>query len=173
MSDMIRSVIPDDAGQIAAIYNRYVENTVVSFEEQAVSASQMKVRVARGLSPGPWLVAESDGEILGFAYASPWNPRHAYRLTVETTIYVAPEHVRHGVGAALYGALIDRLRARALHCANGVIALPNPPSVALHEKLGYVKIGELCEVGRKFGRWVNVGYWQLLLQQAYRPTKLE
>ncbi len=160
---MIRSATPEDAAQLAAIYNHYVENTVISFEKEAVSDSEMRTRIAHGLSYCPWLVAEIDGGLLGYAYASPWSARTGYRMSVETTLYVAQDHRREGLGIELYKLLIDQVRSQDLHCALGVIALPNPGSVALHERLGFRKVGELQEVGWKLGRWVNVGYWQLLL----------
>ena len=160
---MIRSATPGDAAQLASIYNHYVENTVITFEEEAVSESEMRTRIADGLSLFPWCVMEVGGTLLGYAYGSPWMARTGYRLSVETTIYVAQDHRGEGLGIGLYSALIDHLKSRDVHCALGVIALPNPASVALHEKLGFRKAGELHEVGCKLGQWVNVSYWQLLL----------
>lgn len=160
---MIRSATTDDAAAIAAIYNHYVDNTIITFEEEAVSDSVMKDRIARGLSSAPWLVAEAAGAILGYAYAAPWSARSGYKLTAETTVYVGRDHLRAGHGSALYAALIEQLRSRGLHAAIGIIALPNPASVALHERLGYQKVAQLREIGRKFDRWIEVGCWQLLL----------
>jgi L-amino acid N-acyltransferase YncA len=160
---MIRSATVEDAAQIAAIYNYYVENTIITFEEEAVSEAEMRTRIAHGPSYCPWLVAETDGALSGYAYATPWSARTGYRTSVETTVYVAHGHRRKGLGIELYSSLIDRLKFRDLHSALGVIALPNPGSVALHERLGFRKVGELQEIGRKLGQWVNVGYWQLLL----------
>lgn len=161
--EMIRPATPDDAGRIAAIYNYYVENSIITFEMEAVSDAGMLTRIARGSPICPWLVAEIDGALLGYTYASPWSARSGYRMSVETTVYVAQDHRREGLGMQLYAALVEQLKFRDLHCAIGVIALPNPASVSLHEKLGFRKVGELKEVGWKLGRWVNVGYWQLLL----------
>lgn len=160
---MIRSATYEDAEQITAIYNHYVENTVVTFEAQHIAKSDMAKRVTAGSSRYPWLVSEIDGVLRGFAYASEWKPRVAYEKTVEITIYVAADHLGEGVGFPLYGFLIDQLREQGVHCALGGIALPNPASIALHEKLGFRKVGELQEVGWKMGQWVNVGYWELLL----------
>jgi phosphinothricin acetyltransferase len=161
--EMIRSATIEDAARIAAIYNYYVESTVITFEEDVISDADMTARIAGGTPSRPLLVSEIDGAILGYAYASPWNPRSAYRNSVETTVYVAHDHCKEGIGTGLYGALIDHLRSQSLHCALGVIALPNPGSVALHEKLGFRKVGELEELGWKLERWVSVGFWQLLL----------
>jgi L-amino acid N-acyltransferase YncA len=113
----------------------------------------------RGL---PWLVAESAGAAIGYAYASPWRARPAYRFSVESTVYVAPEHMRRGVGSALYAELLDRLRVSGIHTVMGGIALPNDASVRLHEKLGMKRVAHFHDVGFKFGQWVDVGYWQLV-----------
>jgi phosphinothricin acetyltransferase len=160
---MIRTCEARDAAAIAGIYNYYVRETVITFEEASVSADEMTRRIAAVGAKFPWLVAEHDGGVVGWAYATEWRPRSAYRFSVETTVYVAESHHGRGIGAALYRALIEALRQRKLHSAVGGIALPNPASVALHEKLGFRKIAHFAEVGRKLDRWVDVGYWQLLL----------
>ena len=152
-----------DAAPICAIYNHYVEQTRVTFEETAVSANEMARRVAEITGRFPWLVWERDGTILGYAYAMSWKTRSAYRHSVETTIYLSPDATGAGIGTALYQSLFDRLRPLDIHCAIGIIALPNPASVALHEKLGFMKAGHLHEIGLKFGQWIDVGYWELNL----------
>jgi phosphinothricin acetyltransferase len=159
---MIRSATPDDAPSVASIYNYYVQNSVVTFEEESVPNSVMAERITDGLSVGAWLVVESGGELLGYSYSAPFAARSAYRKSVETTVYVAHDHLWQGHGSRLYNSLIERLRSEDLHCAIGLIALPNQGSVSLHEKLGFRKVGELGEVGWKFEKWVNVGYWQLV-----------
>lgn len=163
---MIRTASPDDAGQIASIYNHYIEHTVVTFEEEPLESEDMRKRIEPGLASYPWLVAERDGQVAGYAYATRWKPRSAYRNTVETSVYISPGHFRQGLGEALYRDLLGRLREQGFHCALGGIALPNEASVSLHEKLGFRKVGELEQVGWKFGRWVNVGYWQLRLDPS-------
>ncbi|HEX7081633.1 MAG TPA: arsinothricin resistance N-acetyltransferase ArsN1 family B [Gammaproteobacteria bacterium] len=166
MSDRIapfRPATPDDAPQICAIYNHYVVSTVVTFEEEPVAAADMAARISRVSETFPWLVAERDGSIEGYAYASQWHTRCAYRLSVESTIYLRPDCGGRGLGSALYRALIDELRSRGLHCVIGGIALPNPASVRLHEKLGFEKVAHFREVGFKLGRWIDVGYWKLIL----------
>ncbi|MBB3219789.1 arsinothricin resistance N-acetyltransferase ArsN1 family B [Pseudoduganella umbonata] len=162
---MIREARPGDAAAIAAIYNPYIEDTTVSFEEVAVSAGDMGGRIA-AVQDGalPWLVLElPDGAIAGYAYATAWRVRHAYRFSVETSVYLARGSERQGHGTALYLALLERLRARGCHLAIAGIAQPNDASVALHEKLGYKKVAHFGEVGFKFGRWLDVGYWELRL----------
>ena len=160
---MLRTGTSFDAAQICAIYNLYVRDTVITFEETPVAVDDMARRIADVTERWPWLVWEEDGAVVGYAYAAAWKARSAYRQSVETTIYLAPQSAGRGIGSRLYGALIDELRVRGAHCIIGGIALPNPASIALHEKLGFVKIGQFHEVGLKFGRWVDVGYWELLL----------
>ena len=160
---MIRSATLDDAARLAEIYNYYIEKTTVTFEEEPLEVSDMRDRIRCDDDVYPWLVADVDGIACGYAYAGPWSNRIGYRPSVETTVYMAQEHVGRGHGSDLYGALIARLRRKKLHCAIGVVALPNAASIALHERLGFRKIGEFHEIGKKFGQWINVGYWQLLL----------
>jgi L-amino acid N-acyltransferase YncA len=160
---MIRVCKAGDATAIAGIYNHYVRETVVTFEETPVSAAEMTQRIAEVGARFPWLVSEEGGAVVGWAYATAWKTRSAYRFSVETTVYLATSHQGRGIGAALYRALLDDLRARDVHSVVGGIALPNPASVALHEKLGFTKVAHFAEVGRKFDRWVDVGYWQLFL----------
>ncbi|HEY5565546.1 MAG TPA: GNAT family N-acetyltransferase, partial [Rhodothermia bacterium] len=116
---MIRPALPSDAPQIARIYNHYVERTVVTFEEQPVSNVEMSQRIADVTASLPWLVLETDGAIVGYAYARSWHTRSAYRFSVESTIYLAPEFTGRGIGSELYRAIIVDLRARGLHCIVG------------------------------------------------------
>ena len=164
MPESIRACTSADAAAICAIYNPYVRETVITFEETPVPTAEMAQRIGDVTARLPWLVAEEQGAILGYAYATPWKARSAYRFSVETTVYVAPGHMRRGLGAALYRQLIDELRVRGVHAAVGGIALPNAASIALHEKLGFKKIGQFVEIGRKLDRWVDVGYWELILR---------
>jgi phosphinothricin acetyltransferase len=139
-----------------------VRDTVVTFEEIPVSADEMARRIEDIGARFPWLVWEDGGTVVGYAYASAWKSRSAYRFAVESTIYLTTSRHRSGIGTKLYGALLAELKSRGFHTAVGGIALPNPASIALHEKLGFTKIGQFVEVGRKLGRWVDVGYWQLI-----------
>jgi L-amino acid N-acyltransferase YncA len=159
----IRTGAPTDAASIADIYNHYVRATVITFEETPVPADNVARRIAEVGARYPWLVAEQEGAVVGWAYAGEWKARSAYRFSVETTVYVAAGQHRRGIGTALYEALLAELKARKLHSAVGIIALPNPASIALHESFGFKKIGHFAEVGWKFDRWVDVGYWQLIL----------
>ena len=158
----IRSVSSVDVQAIADIYNHYIENTVVSFEEAAVSVEEIETRVAKVQANGlPWLVAEDDqSNVLGFAYASPWKTRSAYRFTVELTVYLASDAISQGWGTKLYSAVLSDLKETSVKTVVAGITLPNAASVAIHEKFGLKKVAHFEKVGFKFGRWLDVGYWQ-------------
>ena len=149
---------------IAGIYNHYVTQTKVTFEEDAVSVPEMTGRIDAVAAAGlPWLVAEENHSVIGYAYAAPFHKRSAYRFTLEISAYLAPEATARGLGTKLYETLIPKLKTNAYHRIIGVIALPNAASVALHEKFGMEQIAHLSEAGFKFGDWIDVGYWQLRL----------
>ncbi|HQA83570.1 MAG TPA: N-acetyltransferase family protein [Syntrophales bacterium] len=160
----IRDALSADAAAIAEIYNHYVNDTVITFEGKPVPPSEIdrRIREVRSLAL-PWLIAELNREIVGYAYASKWKERAAYRFSVEVTVYVGPDHVRHGIGLQLYDRLLPELKARGVHAAMAGIALPNDASVKLHEKLGFEKVAQFKEVGFKFDQWIDVGYWQRIL----------
>ena len=160
---MIRAASVTDAEQVAAIYNFYVENTVVTFEEVPVTAAQMAERITRLTAEYPWLVYERGGIVAGYAYAGRWHERSAYRWSVETSVYLDRKQLRQGLGTRLYEALLGILRERQYHSACGGIALPNGASVALHEKFGFRKAAHYHSIGYKFDRWIDVGFWQLIL----------
>jgi L-amino acid N-acyltransferase YncA len=103
------------------------------------------------------------GKVVGYAYASKWKSRSAYRYAVESTVYLDPRFTGQGIGRHLYGSLIAELRQRSLHAVIGGIALPNPASIALHERMGFVKVAHFKEIGWKFNQWIDVGYWELIL----------
>ncbi len=161
---IIRDAQAGDAGALADLYNHYVAHTVTTFEEEPVSGEEMGARVQDVAGwQLPWLVLVEEGQLLGYACAVRWKMRSAYHNSCESTIYLHAGALGKGRGRALYGALLERLRELGAHAVMGGIALPNPASVALHEKLGFVKVAHFAEVGRKFDRWVDVGYWQKLL----------
>lgn len=163
---MIRPAQPADAGEIADIYNHYISATVVTFEEVPVSPEAIGDRIRETQAADlPWLVAlDEAGNLVGFAYASKWNGRCAYRFAVEITVYLSPGLTARGWGTRLYEALFAELRRRSMHVVIGGISLPNPASIALHEKFGMRKVAHFAEVGFKFGRWIDVGYWQGMLE---------
>jgi L-amino acid N-acyltransferase YncA len=157
----IRAATPSDAAAVAAIYNWYIANTVITFEVDPVSEDEMARRIAGVLANHEWLVLERAGELLGYAYAGRFRERAAYAKATESTIYL-----RHGLegkrlGGPLYSELIRRTFARGYRHLIGAIALPNDPSVRLHERLGFVPAGRLARIGYKFDRWIDVGSWQL------------
>jgi phosphinothricin acetyltransferase len=160
---MIRPVQLSDAQALVAIYNPYIRDTTISFEEEPISEAEMAARIATVTAAYPWLVVEADGAVLGYAYGSSWRTRPAYRFTAETTIYLASGHAGKGLGSRLYEALLADLRQRGFHSVLGGIALPNEPSIRLHEKLGFRKVGHMTEAGWKFGAWVDVGFWERML----------
>lgn len=127
------------------------------------SQLNMQTCIANIAAAFPWLIVERDGKCGGYAYAAKWQDCSAYRHSVLTTIYLDEAARRLGVGTTLYLTLLEKLRTRAIHNALGGISLPNAASVALHEKCGFKKVAHFDQVGFKFGRWIDVGYWQLML----------
>ena len=158
MAVLIRLAGAGDAAAIAAIYRPYVEGSRISFEEEAPSADEMAERMASPLHP--WLIAEEDGRLLGYASSSPYHRRPAYRWTVETSIYLAAGAHGRGIGMQLLSSLIELLTRQGYVTAIGAIALPNPASIALHRRLGFVEAGTYREVGFKLGQWTDVSLWQ-------------
>lgn len=161
---MIRNIHKDDAESITNIYNYYVKNTVVSFEEQPIDTATMQQRIDDVTNSNlPWLVTEDNGAVVGYAYASMWKSRSAYRHSVEVSAYLLPTHTNRGLGKQLYKELFSILKSLNINTIIGGIALPNPASVALHESFGMEKVAHFKDVGYKFGKWVDVAYWQLIL----------
>jgi phosphinothricin acetyltransferase len=164
---MVRHADPErDAAAIAAIYAPSVHAGVASFEAEPPGEEEMRRRIADGAREYPWLVAERDGAIAGYAYGARHRTRAAYRWTVEVTAYVDEARRRSGVGRELYEALLPLLARQRLHLAVAGITLPNPGSVALHEAVGFQPVGVYREIGHKFGEWHDVGWWQAFLRAA-------
>jgi L-amino acid N-acyltransferase YncA len=164
MDVVIRDAQLADAAEMVDIYNYYVLNTIVTFEEKPVSVDEFRTRMnSIRLSNQPWLVAECDETIVGYAYACPWKTRSAYRFTVESTVYLTQQFIGKGIGTMLYRALFDKLKLSDVHAVIGGIALPNAGSVALQEKFGFKKVAHFEQVGYKFNQWIDVGYWELVL----------
>jgi phosphinothricin acetyltransferase len=153
-----------DSTAIVEIYNHYIRHTVVTFEETEVTVEQMLERINSVTSASlPWLVAEVSGQVVGYAYAGKFHSRSAYRFTVEATVYLENNASSKGIGTKLYEALLHHLKLQNFHSVIGIVALPNEASVKLHEKFYFKKIGHFSEVGYKFNQWLDVGYWQLVL----------
>lgn len=149
-----------DAAACAAIYAPYVTDTVISLEEVAPDAREMAARIQATSRTHPWLIAELDGVVAGYAYASRHRERGAYRWAADVTVYVGPDHHRRGVGRALYETLLRLLTDQGFCTACAGITLPNPASVGLHESCGFRPVGVYRAIGWKLGAWRDVGWWQ-------------
>jgi L-amino acid N-acyltransferase YncA len=160
---MLRHATLDDAARCAEIYLPHVSDGVASLEEVAPGPDEMASRMATVMETHPWLVAEHDGQVAGYAYAARHHERAAYRWATDVTVYVASEHRRRGMGRDLYLWLFDLLRGQGLRVACAGVTLPNEASVGLHEALGFTPVGVYREVAWKFGQWWDVGWWQLEL----------
>jgi phosphinothricin acetyltransferase len=165
MTASVRPATEDDAREIAAIYAPVVENTPHSFEETPPSPEEVARRIRTTTERLPWLVCEHRDGVVGYAYASPFRDRAAYRWSVDVSVYVDERFHRRGVATGLYESLFALLRMQGLAHAVAVIVLPNPASVALHESLGFEQVGVYRDVGHKRGAWRDVGHWQLSLQE--------
>jgi phosphinothricin acetyltransferase len=160
----IRAAHPADAAAIASIYNHYVVNSTITFEEVEVTSAEIARRIDHVMTAGlPWLVLEDRDEILGYAYATKWKERSAYRRSVESSIYLKPCAVGKGHSRRLYERLMQLLTQCGIHLVIGGVAQPNEASMALHRKMGFEPVGSFREVGFKFGSWLDVSYWQLRL----------
>ena len=155
----IRVACLDDAAQVCEIYEPNVTNEFISFELEAPTVKEMRARIAKTLPTHPWIVHEEDGRIAGYAYASRHRERAAYQWAVDVSCYVRPEARGRGIGKALYTELLKILEAHGFHNSYAGIALPNEPSVKLHESVGFVPIGVYRNVGFKLGAWRDVGWW--------------
>ncbi|AJY51002.1 arsinothricin resistance N-acetyltransferase ArsN1 family B [Halomonas sp. KO116] len=161
---MIRDAVKGDSEAIAQIYNHYIENTAISFEEKPVSGAVIQARIESVQSAGlPWIVLVEGDTVMGYAYATKWKERSAYRFAVETSVYLSNQAHGRGLGAKLYETLFSKLKESGIQTVIGGITLPNPASVALHEKMGMKKVAQFEKVGFKFNQWQDVGYWQLSL----------
>jgi len=160
---MIRSATPADAEAIRDIYNYYIQYSISTFELEPLSKDEVVRRIERVTQKFPWIVFEDKSNIAGYAYADEWKTRKAYAFSVESTVYLKKAYFGRGIGSELYLFLIKELRKRNIHAVIAGISLPNKASVSLHEKLGFKKIARFREVGYKFNKWIDVGYWELIL----------
>jgi phosphinothricin acetyltransferase len=162
-SRTIRLATPADADGIAAIYNPYCIHTAVTFEVEPILPAEMAERIANLGARFPWVVLEESGKLLGYAHAGPHHPRAAYCWAANVSVYVADGYHRTGAGRALYRSLFGLMWLQGFTQALAGITLPNPASVALHESLGFQKMGVYQQIGHKLGAWRDVGWWQRLL----------
>lgn len=163
MNGFIRPVRMDDAERIASIYNRYVSKTTITFETEPVPVEVMRGRIDSISSAFPYFVYEYDGELLGYCYAHLWKEREAYSKTLETTVYLAPEACRKGIGSLLMNHLIEDCRRRGCHALVACITADNQPSIAMHESLGFRQVSHFSQVGLKFDRWLDIIDLELVL----------
>lgn len=160
---MLRHFTKDDIAALLDIYNYYVTNTVATFDIKPLKLQTFEKKLNDINSKYPFLIFEEEKQILGFAYASKFRPKPAYKFTVEATVYV--KHTAHGkhIGSQLYKALIHELKQTDTHTILGVLTLPNEASIKLHQKFGFEEVAHLKELGYKFGAWHNVAIYQLRL----------
>ncbi len=160
---LLRTATPADAPRFAEIYAPYIVDSVVSFELDPPDATEMAARLARIAPTHPWIVAEQDGRVIGYAYACENRTRLAYRWGAEVTIYLDREAQGRGLGRRLYGALFALMRRQGFVNAYGIITLPNAASTGVHEALGFRQAAVFAHAGYKNGRWLDVGWYQLAL----------
>lgn len=161
---MIRNATMQDAAQIADIYNYYIENTIITFEEIKVTKDIIAERIKKITAKGyPFLVYEQENQIVGYAYLNNWRERSAYDITLETSVYLEKNCTGKGIGSLLYQLLVERAKSINIHSLIGVISLPNDISRELHRRFGFKLIGNFRESGVKFGKYVDVEFWQLML----------
>lgn len=160
----IRKVVAEtDAAAVAEVYNYYILNTHQTFETDPLSAEEMRERIEEISEKYPYVVAEDEtGEVCGYAYATQFKLRDAYAYSAELSVYVRNQSKHKGVGTALYLKLFDELGDTNIHALIAGISLPNDASIRFHEKFGFEKVARFREVGYKLGRWIDVGYWEML-----------
>ena len=160
---MIRPFDIKDTQALLDIYNYYVLNTTATFDIEPLSFQTFKDKVTHINADYPFIVYEEDGVILGYAYGSRFRPKPAYNFVVESTVYVKPDSHGKQIGTKLYAELLRLLKESHLHTVLGVLTIPNEASIKLHERFGFIQVADLKEVGLKFGKWQDVGIWQLKL----------
>jgi phosphinothricin acetyltransferase len=164
---VIRNARPDDVPALTGIYNHFVTATHITFDVNPCSEENRRAWFDQFHESGPHriLAAESDGVLAGYACSTPLRPKAAYEVSVETTIYLDPAFTGQGVGRTLYAALFAALETEDVHRAYGCIALPNPESVALHERLGFDHVGTFHQAGRKFDRYWDIAWYEKKMRQ--------
>jgi phosphinothricin acetyltransferase len=162
---MIRLAKPSDAAAILDIYGPYIRDTSITFETEVPTLSEFGARINYYLENWPWLVYEKNGIIAGYAYASRYRERVAYQWGVECSVYIHEQFQRMGIARDLYTKLFTILKLQGFTTVYAVINLPNDPSVAFHETMGFRYFATYEKVGYKLGKWKNVGWWQLQLNE--------
>jgi phosphinothricin acetyltransferase len=161
---MLRDVKISDANRITEIYNYYIENTAITFDEKKITEKDTAQKIVRILKKNyPYIVCEEDGLIIGYAYLNSWRPHPAYNITLESSIYLDASFTKRGLGSILYRELIARACRMNIHSLIGVLSVPNEASRKLHEKFGFRLVGTFKETGYKFNQLIDVEFWQLFL----------
>lgn len=160
---MIRSVHLKDANDITGIYNFYIKNTTITFEEVEIDTKEISERIKSVTKDFPWIVYEEKGKVVGYAYVSPFKSRSAYKNSVESSIYIDHKSKGRGIGTLLYKEIIRLCQLKNYHTILGITTYPNDKSILLHQKFGFEKVAHYKEVGYKFNTWIDVAVWQLLL----------
>jgi phosphinothricin acetyltransferase len=160
---MIRLANPTDAVAMLAIYAPYIRHTSLTFETGVPAVADFANRIRSYLENWPWIVYEKDGQVLGYAYASRYRERVAYQWSVECSVYIHDDHFRSGIAKKLYTPLFSILKTQGFTTVYAVINLPNDRSVAFHESMGFSYFATFKKVGYKLGKWKDVGWWQLQL----------
>ncbi|MGM5631155.1 GNAT family N-acetyltransferase [Apibacter raozihei] len=162
---MIRKVRMSDAKRIAEIYNYYIEETIITFEEEKVSEKDIVYRIEKILKKNyPYLIYEENNDVIGYAYVNNWRERSAYDITLETSLYLDHHITGKGRGNLLLEELIEESKKINVHSLIGVISLPNEPSRKIHKRFGFELVGNFRESGKKFNRLIDVEFWQLILR---------
>ena len=167
----IRVATEADAEEILAIYAKYIEQTAITFEYVVPSIEEFRGRIRHTLERFPYLIAEKDGKIAGYAYVSPFKERAAYDWSVETSIYVDMEQKRSGIGRRLYEELENILKQQGILNVNACIAYPNPQSIAFHEKMGYRAVGKFTDCAYKLEQWLGMIWMEKMLGAHENPPK--
>ena len=162
----VRVARPEDAAELLSIYSWYVENTTVTFEYDVPTVSEFEGRIRRTLRRYPYLVAERDGEILGYAYAGPFRERVAYAWCCEASVYIRRDMHRLGIGRMLYQQLEEYLRAQNVASMDACISHPNKESIKFHSSLDFERVARFSKCAFKMGRWVDVVWMQKILQES-------
>jgi len=160
---MIRKYHPKDLQSIVDILNYYVKNDACIFQVEPYTFDEIEKKFEIIQATYPIFIEEKDNKVIGFAYGARWRDKPAYAKSVETTIYVHPNYLHAGIGEPLYRKLIETLTQMNFHLLVAGMTMPNLGSQRLHEKLGFEKVGEFKEAGMKFGKWHNVGFWQMVI----------
>ena len=165
----LRIASPDDGAALAKIYEYFVTDTTITFEYTPPQAEEFSSRIAHKLEKYPYIVAEEDGEPIGYAYAAEFRERAAYSWDTELSVYVAPHKHRSGVGRRLYGALMEILREQNFVNLYAWITTPNPQSIAFHEDMGFEKVCEIPTIGYKHGEWCGITWYQKRISDTAAP----